>query len=57
MNEEKMFFSFLEDIEVLMGKISWESALDLGELQKYYNNIFKEELKKIKKTLELSIME
>jgi hypothetical protein len=22
MNEEKMFFSFLEDIEVLMGKIS-----------------------------------
>lgn len=52
-NENKALFKFLFDIEKIMWDISWESYVNLTALQKYYNSVLKEELKKIKRSLDI----
>lgn len=43
------FFAFLENIESMMSKISWEISLDLWSLQKFYHWLIKNGFKKMKR--------
>lgn len=40
--------TFLENIEIMIGKIYWEMFLDLSTLQKFYSWLLKDSLKKMK---------